>query len=43
MNFSLNTTSSISVLYNGILDVSIHEYINGEEHDAKALFGGMLL
>ena len=43
VNFSLNTTSSISVLYNGILDVSIHEYIDGEEHDAKALFGGMLL
>ena len=43
VNFSLNTTTSISVLPDGTLDVSIHEYIDGEEHDAKALFGGMLL
>lgn len=43
VNFSLNTTTSISVLPDGTLDVAIHEYIDGEEHDAKALFGGMLL
>ena len=43
VNFSLNTTTSISVLAEGLLDVAIHEYIDGEEHDAKALFGGMLL
>lgn len=43
VNFSLNTTSSISVLYDGILDVVVHEYIDGEEHDANVLFGGMLL
>ena len=43
VNFSLNTSSSISVLYDGMLDVVIHEYIDGEEHDANVLFGGMLL
>lgn len=43
VNFSLNTTTSISVLPDGTLDVAIHEYIDGEEHDAKALFSGMLL
>lgn len=43
VNFSLNTTTSVSVLPDGRLDVVIHEYIDGEEHDAKALFGGMLL
>lgn len=43
VNFSLNTTTSISVLYDGTLDVAVHEYISGEEHDANALFGGMLL
>lgn len=43
VNFSLNTTTSISVLPDGTLDVAVHEYIDGEEHDAKALFGGMLL
>lgn len=43
VNFSLNTTTSISVPYDGTLDVAVHEYISGEEHDANALFGGMLL
>ncbi|MBD5473630.1 MAG: hypothetical protein HDR20_12295 [Lachnospiraceae bacterium] len=43
VNFSLNTTTSISVPYGGTLDVAIHEYVAGEEHDASALFGGMLL
>lgn len=43
VNFSLNTTTSISVLPDGTLDVAIHEYIDGEEHDVKALFSGMLL
>lgn len=43
VNFSLNTTTSVSVLPDGRLDVVIHDYIDGEEHDAKALFGGMLL
>mgnify|MGYP000787866733 FL=1 len=26
-----------------MLDVSIYEYVDGEEHDAKLLFGGTLL
>ena len=43
MNFTLNTTTSISVLVNGTLRVAIHEYVDGEEHDAKELFNGMLL
>ena len=43
INFSNNTTSKISVLYSGMLDVTIHEYTDNEEHDAKQLFGGTLL
>lgn len=43
VNFSLNTTTSLSVPSDGILDVAIHEYIDREEHDAKILFSGMLL
>lgn len=43
VNFSLNTTTRISVLYDGVLDVTVLEYIDGEEHDAKELFGGSLL
>lgn len=42
-NFSLNTTTSISVLPDGLLDVAVHEYVSGEEHDANTLFSGMLL
>lgn len=43
INFALNTTNKISVLYGGILDVSVLEYVDGEEHDAKELFSGSLL
>lgn len=43
VNFSLNTTTRISVLYEGVLDVTVLEYVDGEEHDAKELFGGDLL
>lgn len=43
VNFTLNTTTRISVLYDGMLDVAIYEYVDKEEHDANALFGGMLL
>lgn len=42
VNFSNNTTTKISVAGN-VLDVSIYEYVDGEEHDAKLLFGGMML
>lgn len=42
VNFNYKTTTQISVL-GDILDVSVHEYVDGEEHDAKLLFGGRLL
>lgn len=42
VNFSLNTTSKISVI-GGSLFVDVHEYVSGEEHDASKLFGGMVL
>lgn len=43
VNFSTNTTSKISVLYEGVLDVCTYDYVDGEEHDAKLLFSGDLL
>lgn len=44
VNFSNSTTTSISNLgILGVLDVSIYEYFEKEEHDAKKLFSGMLL
>ena len=42
VNSSYNTTTQISVVFN-TLNVSIYEYVDGEEHDAKLLFSGMLL
>ena len=42
VNFNYKTTTQISVL-GDILDVSVHEYVDGEEHDAKLLFSGRLL
>ncbi len=42
VNFALNTTSRISVVGSN-LDVTILEYVDGEEHDAKELFSGMVL
>lgn len=43
VNFDYNTTTSISLIADNILDVIVHEYVKGEEHDAKLLFGGILL
>lgn len=43
INFSKNTTSKISVLSPELLDVTIQEYVDGEEHDANLLFSGNLL
>ncbi len=43
VNFSKNTTTKISVLYDGMLDVTVYEYVDKEEHDANILFSGMLL
>lgn len=42
VNFTYNTTTKISVMGNS-LDVCIYDYVDGEEHDAKLLFGGTLL
>lgn len=42
VNFNYNTTTKISVMGN-MLDVTVHEYVKGEEHDANLLFNGMLL
>lgn len=42
INFTLNTTTRIAVMEN-LLDVSIMEYVDKEEHDAKLACSGMLL
>lgn len=42
INFALNTTSCITVMGN-LLDVSVMEYVDKEEHDAKLACSGMLL
>lgn len=43
VNLTLKTTTCVSKLFDGIINVTIHEYIKGEEHDAKKLFSGMVL
>lgn len=42
VNFANKTTTKVTVVA-GQIDVSIFEYVDKEEHDAKALFGGSLL
>lgn len=42
VNFTYNTTTKISVMEN-VLDVTVHEYVPGEEHDADILFSGVQL
>lgn len=42
INFNYKTTTKISVMGN-LLDVTIFEYVNKEEHDAKLLFSGEML
>lgn len=42
VNFTNGTTTNISVI-GDMLDITIHEYINKEEHDANLLFSGMVL
>lgn len=39
VNFTLNTTACITNV-GGKINVRIYEYVDGEENDAKALFGG---
>lgn len=41
VNFAYNTTTKIQV-FGDTLGVTVYEYVKDEEHDAKALFGGML-
>ena len=43
INFNFKTTTKISVITDRLLDVSVYEYVDKEEHDAKKLFGGVLL
>lgn len=43
INYATNTTGSISMPQPGMLNVSVYEHVNEEEHDAKCLFSGMLL
>lgn len=42
VNFTRNTTTRINVIGN-LLDVSIMDYVDGEEHDAKLACSGTLL
>lgn len=42
INFTNNTTAKISVIGN-MLDVTIYEYVDKEEHDADLLYSGKLL
>lgn len=42
VNFTRNTTARINVMGN-LLDVSIMDYVDGEEHDAKIACSGTLL
>lgn len=42
VNFTYKTTTRISKTPVG-LNVTTHEYVEGEEHDAKTLFSGMVL
>lgn len=43
INMTNKTTAKISKLMDDTLDVTIYEYVDGEEHDAGKLFGGTLL
>lgn len=42
VNFTYNTSTTITCL-GDVLDVSVHEYVDKEEHDAKIMCSGMLL
>lgn len=43
VNFTLNTTTKVSKMSDNILSVTVHEYVDKEEHDANELFSGMVL
>lgn len=42
VNFNYMTTTQIAVMGDS-LDVTVHEYVDKEEHDAKLLFSGEIL
>ena len=43
VNFTLNKTVKISKLFDNVISVTIHEYIDKEELDANKLFSGNVL
>ncbi|WP_195990215.1 hypothetical protein, partial [Clostridium sp. D53t1_180928_C8] len=43
VNFTLNTTTQVSKLFENIICVTIYDYVEKEELDAKRLFGGTIL
>lgn len=43
VNFSLNTTNRLAKVTSDILDIAVYDYVDKEEHDAKALFSGTFL
>ena len=43
VNFTDSTTIRITSVFSDTIDVSVLSYVDGEEHDAKLLFGGDLL
>lgn len=43
VNFTLNTTTQVSKLLDNIVVVSIYDYVEKSEHDAKKLFTGNIL
>ncbi len=42
VNFSTNTTTKLSIV-GGMLDRTVYEYADGEEHDAKKIGSGLVL
>lgn len=44
VNFTTGTTTKVSVSKTfGVIGLTVHEYVDKEEHDAKELFGGKVL
>ena len=43
INFATKTTARLTMIDSETMEISILEYVKGEEHSAKELFGGTLL
>ncbi|BBF41940.1 hypothetical protein lbkm_0620 [Lachnospiraceae bacterium KM106-2] len=43
VNFSTKTTTKIATLSSNILSVTVHEYVENEEYDAKTMYSGNIL